>query len=182
MGGARAGTTDWGGFKLAREDVPAPIAKAIGGNPDRAKVAVPSVKIAAPKTESGKDKGDKAKGAQGRLVGSTAVHREPGRSGSSGPVRSRVFTIAPSPKRVEVFLDRVKKLDFDVGKEKIEVPWDGTHEIMISNDACCNPLIIEVGPDKRQQVRRERPHPRRAGAQAGRGDRDPVSAARRCAD
>jgi tRNA A-37 threonylcarbamoyl transferase component Bud32 len=143
----------WGAFKIAREDVPAPLASAMRRPGDKPPAPRPA-----------RDQGPRApipagKGGAGgeQRLGRTppravaSAHPEGARpaitgAGSSGAAPLRTFTLAPNPGKVEVWLDGKKRTDFDLGRNTLTVEWKGVHTVELINDECCEPFKVEFGP------------------------------------
>jgi serine/threonine-protein kinase len=158
----------WGAFKLAKEDVPAPIAVAMGGEAYKAKAAKKAAsppKETAATTKEARPARVEKDGNGGRkrasVAGRTATappppHSEPRPAviepaperRAPAPERTKTFSIASNPKHVTVFIDDKQALETDIDHDKLVVPWERPHKLTFVNDACCNPLTIEVGPDK----------------------------------
>jgi serine/threonine-protein kinase len=147
----------WGAFKVAREDVPAPIANAMRGTAPKDNPPAAKPKPVGPPALASRPTEPKppAKRVQGRSdpprSPAAAAHPEaaaPHPAIAAGPAPTRTFTLAPNPLRVEVLLDGVLQPDFDPWKHRLTVEWKGVHKVELRNDECCERLIVEFGPDK----------------------------------
>jgi serine/threonine-protein kinase len=145
----------WGAFKLAREDVPAPIAAAMRGNkperpaPPRPPPLVgpkPDPKTLAQRTATAEKSGPKREGR--KVPGPQAPPHSEGPRPAVTPATPRTFVLAPNPQMVEVWLDGKKKTDFDIGHNTLTVDWRGVHTVEFRNDECCERFITEFGPER----------------------------------
>jgi hypothetical protein len=86
-------------------------------------------------------------GARHEGVRATAVAS---RTPSTTPVAlTRTFTLGPTPKNVDVYLDGEKQFAYDTDHKSITVPWSSDHVIEFRSPAgCCFVEKIEVGPDR----------------------------------
>jgi hypothetical protein len=148
----------WGAFKVARQDIPAVPAgtKLVQTHKAQGPTPAPSRSTSQPKQSNPATPAESEKKAsRGGEVQRREMVRETvprpaaiGHSASPAAPVKRTFTLAPSPKKVEVFLDGVKQFDLDIGRETIDIPWDRMHVLELRNDHCCQPWTAELGPDK----------------------------------
>jgi serine/threonine-protein kinase len=147
----------WGAFKVAREDVPAPIANAMRGptprvdKPAAAKPKAPVGPQVAQHADKAPPSPPKHQGREPppRPVTRSAEPTPPPHPAVAGPpAPTRTFTLAPSPGRVDVWLDGVMQPAFDPWHDRLTVEWKGVHKVEVRNDVCCERLVIEFGPDK----------------------------------
>jgi tRNA A-37 threonylcarbamoyl transferase component Bud32 len=143
----------WGAFKVAREDVPAPIANAMRGPAPKEKPPTPKARDVGPPTPAQRPIAD-AKPPPKRQ-GMSPIPRSPAATHPDNPApaqpavtpATRTFTLAPNPLRVEVLLDGVPQPDFDPWKHRLTVDWKGVHKVELRNDECCERLVVELGPN-----------------------------------
>jgi serine/threonine-protein kinase len=158
----------WGAFKMAREDVPAPIALMGGPRVEKARAAAarPPAAVAPVSAAARPARGDKktapmhpvqAKSAPPkppapRPATSQAMRQEEPHTLASATLKPKMktFTLAPTPQFVEVWLDGEKQLTYDVGSNKLPIPWDGRDHLVEFRNDCCEPLQITVGPTRSQ--------------------------------
>jgi tRNA A-37 threonylcarbamoyl transferase component Bud32 len=161
----------WGAFKMARDDVPRPLAAALGGAREKARTNPAALKAAArtlapveplsapaPATRPAHGNGNKPSthpSVQGRPAlpkpavprpTITQAMRQEEHLPASRP-KVKVFTVAPNPLGAEVWLDGRKVLKVDIGRNTLEIPWDREHVVEVRNDSCCDPVEFRVGPD-----------------------------------
>jgi len=153
-GAALLGGLIWGAFKVAREDVPAPLAAAMGKKTDKpAPPRQAAVPVGPAPTLAQRQAADRQlKGRQGRAElprPSPPSHPEPARPQVTGSVPSKTFTLATNPLKVEVWLDNGKKSDFDsFARNTLNLEWKGVHRLEVRNDDCCEPFVTEFGPER----------------------------------
>jgi tetratricopeptide (TPR) repeat protein len=147
----------WGAFKVAREDVPAPIANAMRG-PNAAKPPTAKPRPAVPGPVA--VRADKLPVGPKRLQGrsepprpSPGPHPEntappPHPAIAAAPAPTRTFTLAPNPGRVDVLLDGVPQPAFDPWRDRLTIEWKGVHTVELRNDECCERFVTQFGPDK----------------------------------
>jgi tRNA A-37 threonylcarbamoyl transferase component Bud32 len=147
----------WGAFKVAREDVPAPIANAMRG-PNPSKPPAPKPKAVGPVLGQRPPAENKpGKLVQGRDLPrpgpvrpvhpeTTAPPAQP--AVAAAPAPTRTFILVPNPGRVQVYLDGVEQPAFDAWRDRLTVAWKGVHKVELRNDVCCERFVAEFGPDK----------------------------------
>jgi serine/threonine-protein kinase len=153
-GAALLGGLIWGAFKVAREDVPAPLAAAMGKKNDKPPPPRPPANPVGPTLAQGQAE-RLPKRAQGRPPElprpASPSHADPPRPAvTAGPGPPRTFTLAPSPLKVEVWLDGTRKSDFGAfpPHNTVAMEWKGVHKIEVRNDECCEPFMAEFGPER----------------------------------
>ncbi len=61
------------------------------------------------------------------------------------PAKLRRFSLGPTPKRVEVWLDGAKQFDYEPGHTSLDVPWAGSHLVEFRSSYCL-PYRLTLGP------------------------------------
>jgi hypothetical protein len=90
-----------------------------------------------------------AQGRAGLPRPSPSVHGDSPRPAINLPGPSKTFTLAANPLKVEVWLDNIKKTDFDsFARNTLTMEWKGVHKLEVRNDDCCEPFVSEFGPDR----------------------------------
>jgi serine/threonine-protein kinase len=147
-GAALLGGLIWGAFKVAREDVPAPISAAMRPKPAKpALLPVPAPKPVADSKEATARVLDHNKGRKlpSRRDGEpTPPH--PAIASAPTP-EPKTFIVAPNPNRAEIWVDDKKQFDYGPEHTKISLSWDKTHTIKFVNDNCCEPFVTQIGPN-----------------------------------
>jgi tRNA A-37 threonylcarbamoyl transferase component Bud32 len=176
VGAAGLSVLIWGAFRLAREDVPSPIASVIGGPragaaaralardaagarsippattaPARAEVAHKPGKIVAGRTNPAPPTPHHEADTPVRAMASARPEGGPvpvvGRAGAAATTRTKkTFVLAPTPMGVNVLLDGKKQFTFDVDRNTIDVPWDGRHVVEFQHERY-EPYSFPLGPD-----------------------------------
>jgi hypothetical protein len=141
----------WGAFKVAREDVPAPIANAMRPKTDKPPASTPKGPVGpalAPHAAVEVKPTKRVQGQTPRALPAPA-HPDPAPPHPAvttpGPIRN--FTLAPNPGRVEVYLDGVLQPAFNWWRDHLSVEWKGVHKVELRNDVCCERFIAEFGPE-----------------------------------
>jgi tRNA A-37 threonylcarbamoyl transferase component Bud32 len=138
----------WGAFKVAREDVPAPLAAAMGKKNDKPQPAPAKPTVGPPPIAlrpDGKPKDVKPIPRQGNTPPRSAPSPHPDGPRTSGPAEDKVFIVAPTPPNAAVYLDGVKKLDYGPDQRELTIRWDGPHTVEFKND-CCETFTTQLGP------------------------------------
>jgi hypothetical protein len=65
----------------------------------------------------------------------------------SAAVETKVFTLAPTPGRAEIWLDGTRQPDFNPGHNTVAIPWDRDHTLEFRNE-CCPPVVRHLGPGR----------------------------------
>jgi eukaryotic-like serine/threonine-protein kinase len=155
----------WGAFRVARDDVRAPVAPAIAGARDKgagpARVGA-RTEVAGPETPAGQAAlSPDRKSTAHPLVQARAAAPKPSatrspsmRQGDSRALAMadrptiKTFALAPNPLGSEVWLDgKMVRKAVDLGRNTLDVPMDREHVIEFRNDTCCNPYVFHVGPN-----------------------------------
>jgi len=161
-GTALLGGLIWGAFKIAREEVPAPVAKAMVKVPRVAPAVKPEptppalVTDSVPATTRTKVKrrglAQERKPADDGSVAVAAppVVAQPARlpRTAAGVMQKKRFTIGPNPSNVTIKVDDLSPFSYGIDRDFVELASDRPHTIVFSNETCCFPLEIEVDPNK----------------------------------
>ncbi len=154
-GTALMGGLIWGAFKLAHNDVPAPIAQAIGGAPKVVSPPKPAPPRA-PEESVAKVEKVRRRALQGRTPAPKTADMEvappappsvPARTLTGAPP-TRTFDITAKPARMTIFVDGISQGEYGPKNQQVTLSWDRNHKVEFRNDGCCQPLTFDVGPDR----------------------------------